>query len=500
MNIDIIGGGVAGCVSALELAEQGYSVRIHEYRPELLTGSSHATPCRLTLGFHYFDVITAVRCLEASVAFVRKYPGFKIIDRLSDATHLAKGWYFITSDSLFKADEVLDLYHVLQTRYTLLIEKDPKNAVFGPADQFVRVLEPSEYQDQVSVERIVLGIETAECTLDFPRFRDFLIQEIRKHKGIQVFTNQQILKIRQAENHEGFSLLLKEQDSLETVSVETDFVINSAWESIEALNEASGFPMVSERTVRTKGMIQVRLPESLNNAHSMFFCFGPHCSFTNLGPGPEGYSRGFITSEPSTNIEQTTKLSISDHSRRLVYEGPTAEEVEELSAKIIEHAANFIPGMSEAQCIGASFGFVKNEGQVDIHSPHSASNKRRESGISEQQFGWISNASMKLLLCLENARAVVALVHRHELALKNIHVIAEQKATHYFEDKGRATMTHLFEKHLQQHALKRASDKHKGMPHISENGLHFSRQLSKVIESKEASLCLVINGNRQKGL
>ncbi|MBP6104723.1 MAG: FAD-binding oxidoreductase [Gammaproteobacteria bacterium] len=483
MKVDIIGGGVAGCVTALELAAEGYDICIREYRPELLTGSSHATPCRLTLGFHYFDQETAFRCLEATIGFVRNYPDFKIIDRLTEATHLRKGFYFITKDSLFEPSEVRVFYEKLQGRYAQLVAQDPANEVFGLPQQFIRVLDPSEYPDQVDMDRIAIGFETAECSLDFPRFRTFLIEQIKAHPNIQVFTHEEVLKIQQADHHDGFTLMIQEPKKPETFrSVETDLIINATWECIEALNEVSGFPMKAQRTMRTKVMIEVKLPPSLEQAHSMFFGFGAHASFTNLGPSPEGYSRGFITFEPVTNLEKTTDLTISERSRRLLYEGGTAEEKALFAEQIIGNIGRYyIKGMEDAQCLGVSFGIVKNDGVVDIFSLSSASHQRRETGISEQQFGWFSNASMKLLLCRENALQMVGLVKLHEKALGNIHSIAQQTAEKHFPKEGGPAITHLFVKYLQQATHKRRLDI-ASAAHIS----HFYHGISSLAERKKA--------------
>ena len=478
MKVDIIGGGVSGCVAALELAGEGYDVNIREYRSELLTGTSHATPCRLVLGLHYFDELTAFRCLSATIGFVRHYPGFKISDRLTEATHLRKGWYFITKDSLFEPVAVEAFYKKLQGRYTELVAQDPENEVFGPPQQFIRVLNPSEYQDQVDMERVSIGFETAECSLDFPRFRSFLIEQMEAHPRIQVFANEEVLKIKQADDHDGFTLMIQEPKKPETLrSVETDFVINATWENIEALNQVSGFPMEAERTMRTKVMIEVTLPASLEQAHSMFFGFGAHASFTNLGG-----RRGFITFEPVTNLDKTMDLKISEHSKRLLYEGGTAEEIALFANQIIQNVGRYyVKGMDCAQYLGVGFGIVKNDGVVDIFSPKSASHQRRENGISEQQFGWVSNASMKLLLCLENARSIVALVKRHEKALVNIHSIAHENLGCCFSAQGFKTMTHLFTKHLQKDTHQRRID-----IAAKANINHFSNKLLALVEQKKA--------------
>ena len=72
-KIVIIGGGVAGCVSALELAKKGHEITILEQGAEILKGTSARTPGRMGLGYHYFDSKTAITYMEHTIDFMKKY-------------------------------------------------------------------------------------------------------------------------------------------------------------------------------------------------------------------------------------------------------------------------------------------------------------------------------------------------------------------------------------------------------------------------------------------
>lgn len=488
MKIDIIGGGVAGCASALELSKKvpGCEIRIWENRTTLIAGTSHATPCRLTLGYHYFDQETAFKCLKTTIDFVRTYPGFKIIDlkKEKEYEYLKRGWYFVAKNSFHRPEKVLAFYKLIQAEYLRLVEDDPQNEVFGPPGQFIRVLEQKEYEHQVNPHTVFLGIETAECTLDFPRFRDFFIQELSESKQITVCLNQEVLEIRQACDHPGFSLLIKKNHYDAVHTVETDFVINASWENIESLNQKASFRMEPDtRTMRTKCMVQVKLPRVLEKAHSTFVCFGPFCSFTNLGIDVNGESTGFITSELATNIEQTTDLKLSERSKRFIHDGATLQEKTSYSTAIIQGVTEYIPLMKEAQALNVRFGIVKSIGKVDICSAISPSNERQESGVGIQQIGWISNASVKLLSCLENARSISTLVQEHQKILENIHQSALANGAG-FPQSGQKTIIHFFNKHLQRYPDSSFGN------HVEDPKamLSFNTKLSMVVAAKKSCL------------
>ena len=52
-KIVIIGGGIAGCTTAIELAKLGFDITILEKERDILLGTSARTPGRMGLGAYY---------------------------------------------------------------------------------------------------------------------------------------------------------------------------------------------------------------------------------------------------------------------------------------------------------------------------------------------------------------------------------------------------------------------------------------------------------------
>lgn len=435
-TVVIIGGGIAGCSAALELAEKGYKVILLESKSELLSGSSDNTPCRLGLGFHYADQETAVKYLKSTLAFVKKYGSEYIVGNSKSIDHpLRRGRYFIVNDSSFEHEKVLRIYKAIQKAYAKLIEEDPKNAVFGESDNFYKILSVGKYKEQVNSDRVTVGIETAEQILDWPKFKTDLIERVRSHPNITVKTSTSVKLIKDASD-QGFIVTTSQKEE------HGDFVINAAWQNAEALGYQSGY-LSTPRTNRLKVIIEVELPPELINSNSMFFCFGPHCSFNNTGDG-----KGFISYEPVTNIEKSSDIIFPKNLQRYLDGDVTDLEKVDIAQKIIAGVTTYIPAMDKAKFTGViKFGVVKikTDENANISSPTSDIHKRRESGVEEEQVGVTKNSAMKLLYGEPNANEVVAIIEKHGQINATIQSIAEQVFT------SKPVLAHFLTKTMQRY-------------------------------------------------
>ncbi len=75
VDVIVVGGGIFGCLSAIELAKRNLSVRLLEQNVELMQGATLNNQNRLHLGYHYpRDVETAKQCQRGFSDFRNTYP------------------------------------------------------------------------------------------------------------------------------------------------------------------------------------------------------------------------------------------------------------------------------------------------------------------------------------------------------------------------------------------------------------------------------------------
>ncbi|CDZ77575.1 bifunctional tRNA (mnm(5)s(2)U34)-methyltransferase/FAD-dependent cmnm(5)s(2)U34 oxidoreductase [Legionella massiliensis] len=426
--IIVIGAGAAGFSAALALANRGYKVKLIE-RQTLGAGSSGRNPGRMGHGFHYVDVETAKMYLRASIQVQRTYPGYLVGgDKLSDDHFLRHGRYFITKDSDNTPTEILATYAAIKEEYKRLIAEDPDNEVFGPVDKFFRVLDPEEYETVVNMDKIALGVETAERLFDWKSFATNIRNKILEHPNITLHEHTEVVSIEHGEYGDK-RFILKAKQRLANGAVvdsnyETDYVVNSTWQNIEELNDQLGLVMVpGARTNRLKSLLVVKLPESLKNANSMFFCMGQHGMFSNLG---NGY--GMLTYANVTNMAAFAGLNIDENTKRLLDGGATAAEKSKIASEMLAGVAKYIPEMKNAEAVDVVFGIVQTEGKLtlaELKDPKSSVHRRNYHGVREEQIGVVSNPAVKLFYFVENGELVANLIEDQ--------ILASQQIDHYMK-------------------------------------------------------------------
>lgn len=416
--IVIIGAGAAGFSAALELAQKGYQVELIE-KDTLGSGTSGRNPGRMGHGFHYTDIETAKAYLHASILVQKTHPGYLIGQDLPFNNPLRHGRYFITKDSNPPKDKILETYKAIKEEYKRLCDLEPENEVFGPPDNFFRILDPDEYKDEVNMDIVDVGIETAEHLFDWQHFASDIRTKISSHPNITLREQTEVTLISRNDLGEPrFTIEAKTKG--ESFSFKTDYIVNSTWQEIKRLNDHIGLRMIpGERTNRLKTLLVLELPESLKNSHSMFFCMGQHCMISNLGNG-----KAMATFASVTNMEASSELSMSDNAQRLLRGEATEDEKENIAQQMIKGISHYIPEIAHARAIDLKFGIVQTEGNLtlnDLNDPSHSFHKRDDHCIRTEQIGLISNPCMKLFYFVENGQIVTNLIQEHQEATQIIH-------------------------------------------------------------------------------
>lgn len=408
LKIAIIGCGVGGACTALELAKYAQDVTIFESSAKILNRTSAHTPGRLGLGFHYpgdYSLETAKTILSAAIVLKQTYPSAIVGYKDSDRSSLSKGWYFLTKDSQTSSDAFLDYCSKIRDVYNNLCITT-NTQFFGHANDFYRILLPSEYEKIIDKNKVILGIETHESIINWPILANQIKQELSLYKNIHILTNHRVLSLSRQNNV--YKILVKVDESYDLEDV-FDIIINSSCDYRISLDHKFGFKEQKDWVNRLKFLVQIKLSADMSEFHSMFFARGPFAMFTNAGEGV-----GYCTYGPSTNREQINAINyLPQEWENYISHGFEHDKEQEIGLEIISGVSKYIPHIKNAKLARVIAGVVQHPGYANIYDPNSDMHVRNKTGIYNYAPGYYSLDTGKLSFAPYYGKELCKIISKH---------------------------------------------------------------------------------------
>ena len=146
-SVGIIGGGVSGVVTALQLAEMGVDTILLEQEENVVNGPPF---CHLHAGGNLYPDISDEQCrilMKQSIEMARLFP--QSIDERPTFISIPK-------TEIYPIDDVKDRLDMLVDYYKELIEEDPSNAILGAPKDYYRIYSEKDLEalaEQPSIKR-----------------------------------------------------------------------------------------------------------------------------------------------------------------------------------------------------------------------------------------------------------------------------------------------------------------------------------------------------------
>ena len=455
-DIVVIGAGFSGAFTTeeacRELGSQAKIALIDSYGLLSPKSSSQNECFKMHTGLHYIsDRTTAETCLRNSVEMADAFYEF-ILDKDNDHAPSRRGRHYLMSNSHSVSYAREDCEN-LRRLYAELLEEFPNaRKAFGEPKDFITYLSEQDYpyvasdipftneEDVVESIHISLGIETPECQIDPNRFQEYfntVFARNQKKKILDLMYGRTVTQIHHAENFVGYVIdTVRFDESIGKFvqeTVETKSIINCAWQNIDSIDSTINFHHNDKRpsTIRAKLLVKAKVPSSLAAMNTCIFSAGPHVSLTRMPSDlksseidPTGNL--LVTFEPETNLGHfhsgTPLYKIEDERLRKLIARPTSPsdliaqqtELANVSQKIMDGAAKYVPALKDATILGHGIGFVKifadtTSGNRYLYESTSPIHQRREDGIQERSLCYLSFSGMKMTYSFQAAQKVVAM-------------------------------------------------------------------------------------------
>lgn len=325
--ITIIGSGIAGCVSAWVLSEAGYPITIIEELDEPFNGTSKGA-LGIHLGGRYpKSWETATECLNSGILMKKLMPFAFGTDTLRFL--VAEG-----SDTDFPT--YLNFYEQLKQYYASLPEQDQ---VFGPPDEFYRILSP---QELANFNHIQGGIVTQEGLFDMQKTRKVLLDSLAA-RGTTIITATEVQSVEQIDN--GYLLSLKDSHTNKTAKHYTHTLINAGGYNARSIDQQVGeTPLVK---LDLRAFVNITVDEGTQRAYPYPFVVIP--GVMHYVPFGNGVSSlvGFSAALDTLVSEENCPIHVPDDWKALFHKG--AIDNKQLAQDITTDAReNFMPLLSSS--------------------------------------------------------------------------------------------------------------------------------------------------------
>lgn len=378
-RIGIIGGGLAGCLTALELARQGFPVEIFEKNTEILRESSYFNEGKVHLGFLYANDSTRAtsKLMAEGATYFRQtildLTGFDVSEALSTPFLYALHRDSLVSPERFEA-HLKNCIHDFKEA----VSNNPRNSgyVNGKSKVGFEVLEKSTWSMDLNQEEIDRVYLTDEFGVDPRRLANEVTRAVSDEPAVKVHYQSRVNEIKKTKKGK-WSLL----DTAGNLLGNSDFdlLVNASWSDLLRLDSQLGLSLPQEWSYRYKLGNRIHRAVSANEINSVTMVLGAFGDIVNYG------SQGgvFMSWYPSGRLLMTDDIELPDLNQPEFSE--TRQRAFEESKQVWEGLSNRFKAMQiDASEVDIRGGVILASGRIDVDDSRSPLHSRINVGITSQ--------------------------------------------------------------------------------------------------------------------
>ncbi len=377
--ITVLGAGLTGVATALELAKRGAKVTLVEQDPRGMNRASLRNEGKIHLGFIYANDRTRATArlqLEGALSFrslLHRWIGSRA-DTLPLSTPFV---YLVARDSLLTMDQLEEHYAAVESIYREHLRRDPRVDYLGrrPTRLYERCL-PGELPWPFHMDHFIGGFQTQELAIDPRALAHAMREAVAENECIDFLPEHRVLSMERA----GGLLRIEGTNPDGTWRIDTDQVVNALWENRIAFDRMVGMNSQTGWVHRLKYRVIAQIPGKLRGGPSATMVIGPYGDVVVRADGV-----AYLSWYPVGLQGWTHELSPP-----AAWNAPCRGEVEEAKSRSIAHGIlgaidTWYPGMGESRPILVDAGAIVAYGKTDVGDPSSALHDRTQIGITSME-------------------------------------------------------------------------------------------------------------------
>jgi len=379
ISVAILGAGILGSCTALELADRGFRVSLFERNAEPMCEASRFNEGKLHLGFVYAadpTFRTAERMISGSADFVKILSRW--ISRESLRAMRSRPFdYLVHRDSMVPPAAI-------ESHFARVAEGLSASPTFASGDSPLdrsrpawRRLNREQLAARYNPAEIDAAYETCEIALDSWAVADHLRAAVQRHPRIRLVAHARVIS---ALDRAGGGLDVRfERDGLQRAGP-FDVVVNALWANRPAVDRRFGLAVARPAIVRHKLGVNLRHGHRVGGLPSFTIVLGPFGDMVDYGNG-----RVFLSWYPACLTGSTTDVRETDW-RSILDSADTATVHRDTIAALVR----ICPAVRGLEPIGGSDvvvngGAIFATGETGIEDPESQLHTRLDFGFEGRE-------------------------------------------------------------------------------------------------------------------
>ena len=358
-NVAIIGCGIFGALTAIELSKKGNKVTIYESLKKILNGASLNNQNRLHLGFHYpRSDITAQQCIKT-------FQNFKSEFKASINENFQNAYFIASKGSLTSAKKYLSFCNRNNLNYETIDIKS-----FKP-----------------NIKNVSLGITTNEVVYDCKILRDLILKKLDEC-NIKIKKNCKINRV--SFNYNKYKLY-----TLDNTFSDYDVLINSSYADINRLTKQLGYNIAEQQYEYTI----VPIIEWKDIKKGITILDGKFMTILPYGKTNKFLLYHVKHSVYKTKIQQRLPLDWNTDNKSII----DLENQKYITSKMIKSCSEFVPDLIDAKfysCLQGPRMVLKNHDHDD----------KRTSSLNEYGNNYFTIYSGKIDHAIEVSKKIANIV------------------------------------------------------------------------------------------